>query len=603
MAARKSAKNRPGPDVAHGQERLLAALMDLLGDVAAKVSPQRIDEIGAKLAPPVTLSIASPGFSAAVMALVADLSLFTAPLGRSTALERYAKATTLSAGSIEVTALTAMVGHRFRLFEIVEVRADGVHQVRDRLSGEALTVITFGMARIAGPGERLAGRLVATANLHILLSGCAVLDEEGLAVVRPWLARDGRSIANPARCAEAVYRWAVARARIVLPGVFGHDDADEPSADPGEVFEEDVLHQMAAAWTASSEAPSAQDEQRVRRRTTLDDLITVIQCVRAARETGETALAIAYERMAVLQLETLYRRASVGNAAAAETLRAFEMEIDRAVAAREIPTLYRDLHRELSRRAGPATGATAAPASPDNAAADLDKLRGRIQALRAKTVERGCTEEEALAAAAKVADLLDRHGLSLSELEMRQQACEGFAIETGRRRRVPIDDSVGGVADFCDCRYWIETNSVGELRFIFFGLPADVSGARCLYDMIVAAVAGETAAFKAGALYAEHPPSQRASAVRSFQIGMVHGIVGTLHDLKERRTRSNLSSSGRDLVPIKADIVEDEMAKLGMRFTSKAAPSRRGVLKDAFHAGRVAGETFEVNRGLDEAGH
>lgn len=274
--------------------------------------------------------------------------------------------------------------------------------------------------------------------------------------------------------------------------MFDHDDADGPSADSDEVFHEDVLHKIAAAWTASPEAPSAHDEQRVRGRTTVDDLITVIQCVRAAHESGETALAAAYERMAVLQLETLHRRASVGNAAAAETLRAFEREIDRAIAAREIPALYRDLHRELSRRAGPATGAAGAPASPGNDDADLDKLRARIQALRSKTVERGCTEEEALAAAAKVADLLDRHGLSLSELEMRQQACEGFAIETGRRRRAPIDDSVGAVAEFCDCRYWIETNGVGELRFIFFGLPADVSGARCLYDMIVAAVAGET---------------------------------------------------------------------------------------------------------------
>lgn len=199
MAAGRSAKNRREPNAAHSRERLLGALMGLLGDVAAKVSPQRIDEISAKLAPPVTLAIASPGFSAAVMALVADLSLFTAPPGRSTALERYVKMTTLSVGSIKATALATMAGHRFRLFEIVEVRTNGVHQVRDMLSGEALTVITFGMARIAGPGERLVGRLVAAANLHVLVSGCAVLDDEGLAAARPWLARDGRSIANPAR--------------------------------------------------------------------------------------------------------------------------------------------------------------------------------------------------------------------------------------------------------------------------------------------------------------------------------------------------------------------------------------------------------------------
>src|SRR3712207_9512789 len=70
----------------------------------------------------------------------------------------------------------------------------------------------------------------------------------------------------------------------------------------------------------------------------------------------------------------------------------------------------------------------------------------RIQAWRAKTVEQGCTEQEALAAAEKVAELLDRHGLSLSELELRQQPCEGIGIDTGRRRTGPIDDCVPAIA-------------------------------------------------------------------------------------------------------------------------------------------------------------
>ena len=38
----------------------------------------------------------------------------------------------------------------------------------------------------------------------------------------------------------------------------------------------------------------------------------------------------------------------------------------------------------------------------------LDRLRTRLQGLRAKTVANGCTEAEAMLAAAKVAELLDR---------------------------------------------------------------------------------------------------------------------------------------------------------------------------------------------------
>jgi hypothetical protein len=69
--------------------------------------------------------------------------------------------------------------------------------------------------------------------------------------------------------------------------------------------------------------------------------------------------------------------------------------------------------------------------------AELARVLQRIQALRAKTVEQGCTEQEALASAKKVAELLDRYGLSLGEVEMRDQACEGVGVDTGRQRRAP----------------------------------------------------------------------------------------------------------------------------------------------------------------------
>ena len=78
------------------------------------------------------------------------------------------------------------------------------------------------------------------------------------------------------------------------------------------------------------------------------------------------------------------------------------------------------LHRRHDRSAMPPTS---------QHTADLEKLKGRIQALRAKTVENGCTEEEALSAAAKVADLLDQYDLSLTDVELREEACERAEFE------------------------------------------------------------------------------------------------------------------------------------------------------------------------------
>ena len=108
--------------------------------------------------------------------------------------------------------------------------------------------------------------------------------------------------------------------------------------------------------------------------------------------------------------------------------------------------------------------------------ADLEKLETRIQALRAKTIANGCTEDEALSAAAKVAELLDRYDLSLSDVEMRAAPCE-LAYQASRKKRIPLDECIGAVAEFCDCRVWREKRGDGAARYVFFGLPSDIAGA------------------------------------------------------------------------------------------------------------------------------
>ena len=76
---------------------------------------------------------------------------------------------------------------------------------------------------------------------------------------------------------------------------------------------------------------------------------------------------------------------------------------------------------------------------PTNHVADIDKLKARIQGLRAKTIENGCTEEEALSAAAKVAELLDTYDLSMTDVELRQEVCERAEFETQKKQSLPLD--------------------------------------------------------------------------------------------------------------------------------------------------------------------
>ena len=223
---------------------------------------------------------------------------------------------------------------------------------------------------------------------------------------------------------------------------------------------------------------------------------------------------------------------------------------------------------------------------------ELDKVLSRIQALRGKTVEQGCTEAEALLAAGKVAELLDQYGLTLSEIDMKTQSCAGEGIETSRRRRSPLDECAGAIALFCDCRTWYEMTPQGHIRHIFFGLPADVAGARYLYEKIEEAFETETAEFKRSELYDQHPSAKRGSATTSFQAGLGHGICAKLDRRKAERAAAFRASGGRDLVPVKRDVIEDELAAMGMRLKA-VQTGRKNLLAKAYKKGRVTGENLE----------
>ena len=270
--------------------------------------------------------------------------------------------------------------------------------------------------------------------------------------------------------------------------------------------------------------------------------------------------------------------------------------VEAEIAAGALPPNARDVLAEARRRLG------AGVSSSGGRDAELDRLIGRIQALRAKTVDQGCTEAEALAAAEKVAELLDRYGLSLSELDLQRQSCEGATVETSRKRVGPLDDCVPAIAAFFDCRVWGEKGAGGTLRYVFFGLPADVAAARYLYDLVELAFETETASFRAGPTYAAMPSGLRRTATNSFGIGLARGIAAKLHTLRTAREGALRSATGRDLVMAKAEVVEAELARLGLQFRVRKGPTGRRVLQDAYEQGHEAGLEFEYRPGVGHDG-
>lgn len=224
-----------------------------------------------------------------------------------------------------------------------------------------------------------------------------------------------------------------------------------------------------------------------------------------------------------------------------------------------------------------------------------DKLKIRIAALMAKTVANGCTEDEALSAAAKVAELLDRHALSMSDIDIRASPCERAAFASPNRKRVPLDACVAAIAAFCDCRVWREKDAAGRASHVFFGLPEDAAAARAMAEMVDAAVRAGLGRYKTGRAYAGFDTRDRHLVNASFALGMVTSIADRLDALKAARDARG-RGSGRDLAVVKGSAVDDALAALGMTMVDGGLSPRRTIAPEAYDAGADAGQDLPIAR-------
>ena len=512
--------------------------------------------------------------------LALELALSVPSLKGTTAFDRLARAMK-GRPPEDVAAVTLLRRSRLRLSRLSGERFE------DLATGETLPLLPTPPSDAVGNNVAF-GRFTTTEDGYILATGTLVLLDDGaLAVARGFVRPGGRGIGNPVRCAEAVYRHIIRN---------GASTADWRSPIGGRQsklpFEPDrnPLDALAAAWASLDRELNPEEIAQARSLAGQGPLLDALVSVSIARDGRAPKLANAYGRIASVMVETMALRALHGSVR--EDLDTVAAEIKAAIERGDFPAETRSLFEALRKRVGPTAGRGTGDA------ADIDRLVQRIQALRAKTVEQGCTEQEALAAAEKVAELLDRYGLSLSELDLRRQSCEGIGVETDRKRRGPIDDCMGTIAAFFDCRVWCETSEDATLRYIFFGLPADVQAAVYLHDLIALAFATETSAFQATEIYRSTHSSRRRSATNSFQVGLARGIIRKLDTLRQARDVAGGSTNGRALVPIKEAIIDAEMDRLGLSLRRRSAV-RRMVLPAAFSAGQEAGERFEYRPGIE----
>lgn len=224
----------------------------------------------------------------------------------------------------------------------------------------------------------------------------------------------------------------------------------------------------------------------------------------------------------------------------------------------------------------------------------------RIRALLAKTVDNGCTEEEAMAAAAKAGELMDKWGVAASEVEIRAEKCEtgghrSRAGKTGDRERSSGTSEVAmvamAIAGYCQCKVWRSGTEIN-----YFGLPHDVEIAVYMTDAIETTMRTSFRKWRKGP---DRPRDVSGHRLRSqFMSSMANRLSARLDEMKkERDGKHHETSDGRSLVLVKNAVVEEQFAELGMKL---GRPKTRTVYADdrAAAAGRAAGDAYRFNAGV-----
>ncbi|WP_158811754.1 DUF2786 domain-containing protein [Beijerinckia sp. L45] len=558
-------------------EAMSLALKPQIQNVVRQWLPLRFDETDESEAEATTV---------VALMLAGDLELFKPSSSGKTTFDRLAQRRPPDA-EFDVAALKSLRNARFLPLRILS-RSDAVFTAQNLATGATVSIFDEELPQ-AVVGSTLVARVCPLSDdLFGLVGVVTPLDDAGLAVALDFV-RPGKGLTNDHRCASAVYRHVVRHGGPKIAGLNDFAETDDPAPHG---FELNELDAIARLWTdlGDEELPGPSVET-VRNVATPGEVLKILFKA-AATQQAEMDLARGYRRIADVLMDTLHRRAAVGSGRDLSPLDTIAAAIAHEVATNDYPREAQALFVALRTKL---TGA----AKPRKNQDDLTRVIERIRALRAKTIDQGCTEEEALAAASKVAELLDRYGLSLSEIDIRTQTCEGVGVDSNRKRVGPLDECLPSIAGFCDCKAWQEKTAADTLRTVFFGLPADVAAAHYLYERVAAAFETETTIFQRSALYIEILGVDRRGATTSFQVGLGHTISTKLAKLRATRDETVLSGSGRELVAVKHAVIDDDLAKLGLAFKSK--PIKRHLVQpDSYEAGRVAGQRFQARREIDE---
>lgn len=171
--------------------------------------PAKVMEFAKRLGMPVDQDMAQVG--EAELAYAFDLAIYSAPPGRSRAIDRVARQHARLRGEA-VLVLNALSSAWFSVFQVVGTHPDGGLLLEDALLGGEVWVVDEGLSEVAEPGAVVATRLGRVIGYAITCGVTAVLDEAALMGIRSAAQRGGvalSELAGEPRFIEGIWRRAL----------------------------------------------------------------------------------------------------------------------------------------------------------------------------------------------------------------------------------------------------------------------------------------------------------------------------------------------------------------------------------------------------------
>lgn len=230
-----------------------------------------------------------------------------------------------------------------------------------------------------------------------------------------------------------------------------------------------------------------------------------------------------------------------------------------------------------------------------------DDLINKIKALRERTVENGCSESEALSAANMLSKMMEKHGVSISEIDIKQADCVSGSIRMGARK---IPSWMRYLSGLCSDHYDTEpiNQKTGNIHtIIFFGFPEDVEATTALFNMLHGAINVETTRYCLSDNYKEARWHTHTNILMSsFRKGILHRVMERLKEIKDDRDKNIEKATGTSLVLVKSEKVAEDL-KIAFPELGKAdAPKQEALNGEALRAGYEVGKQININNQIGE---